>query len=225
MERAGAGAARLILRDAARLRGRRVVVVSGRGNNGGDGFVVARHLAGRGARVEVYLVGRRGDVRGDAAAALRRWRGPVREIRDESGLPALERALARAHLVVDALLGTGLTGPAHGLGARVIEVISAAGRPGGLPRPALGPAVGFRRRARTERHRGAHLHLRRPQAQPPAPPGGGAGGAGERGRSGHPAGRGRARASARFSSRGPTSRRTSHRERATPTRGTTATCW
>jgi NAD(P)H-hydrate epimerase len=129
MERAGGGAARLIGEDAGPLRGRRVAVVCGRGNNGGDGFVVARRLAARGVRAEVFLLGRRGDVRGDAGAALARWRGRVREVADEPGVTALAGALDGADLVVDALLGTGLTGPAHGLTARAIGAINAAGRP------------------------------------------------------------------------------------------------
>jgi NAD(P)H-hydrate epimerase len=129
MENAGGGAARLIARDFAPIRGKRVVVVAGRGNNGGDGFVVARHLRTRGARVETFLLGRRGDVRGDAAQALGRWRGTVRELTAEDALDPLTRALTGAHVIVDALSGTGLTGPAQAPIARAIAAINAAGRP------------------------------------------------------------------------------------------------
>src|SRR5262247_2411014 len=94
MENAGRGAAAVIAREWAPLRGKRVLVLCGRGNNGGDGFVVARHLHARGARVRVLLAGRRGDVKGDAAQALGRWRGKVEEIGDESGLGLLGRAFA-----------------------------------------------------------------------------------------------------------------------------------
>ena len=151
MEAAGAGAARQIARDFAPIRGKRVVILAGRGNNGGDGFVAARHLRARGARVETFLLGRRSDVRGDAAGALGRWRGTVREVAAEDGLPPVIRALAGAHVVVDALLGTGLTGPTQGLTARAIEAVNAAGRPvaaldlpSGLPADGgalLGPTV------------------------------------------------------------------------------------
>ena len=129
MENAGAGAARLIAEEFAPLRGTRVVVVCGKGNNGGDGFVVARHLRARGAKTQVFLIGRRGDLKGDAAGALARWRGRVEEILAEPALGGLKRALAQSQVIVDALLGTGLTGPAQGLMAGVIELMNGAGHP------------------------------------------------------------------------------------------------
>jgi len=121
MEAAGSGAARLITRRFGPLRGRRIVILCGKGNNGGDGFVVARRLRAAGARVDVFLLGRRGEVRGDAADALRRYPGRVGEITAEAGLDAVERAMGGAHVVVDALLGTGMDGMARGLGASAIE--------------------------------------------------------------------------------------------------------
>ncbi|HEV8439833.1 MAG TPA: NAD(P)H-hydrate dehydratase [Methylomirabilota bacterium] len=129
MENAGAGAARLIAREFGPIRSRRVLVLCGKGNNGGDGFVVARRLKSQGARVQVFLVGRRQEVSGDAAVALGGWRGRTEEIVAEAGLAALTRELGQAHVVVDALLGTGLTGPARGLAAQAIEAVNAAGRP------------------------------------------------------------------------------------------------
>jgi NAD(P)H-hydrate epimerase len=127
MDRAGTGAAALIARWLAPIRGKTVVVVCGKGNNGGDGFVVARRLKARGARVRVLLVGRRAEVRGDAAAALGRWRGRVEEMADPRELP---RALGGADLVVDALLGTGVSGAARGPVAAAIEAINRAGTSG-----------------------------------------------------------------------------------------------
>ena len=121
MENAGRGAAEVIVRERAPIRGKRVVLLCGKGNNGGDGFVVARHLKAKGAQVRVLLLGRRADVKGDAADALARWRGKVEEVRAAAQFGALSTALAEADLIVDALLGTGLTGPAHGLVAHVIE--------------------------------------------------------------------------------------------------------
>ena len=91
------------------MRGRRILVLCGKGNNGGDGFVVARHLKAKGARPRVLLVGLRSEVTGDARQALERWRGKRRGDHDEAGLATVARALAEADLVVDALLGTGLT--------------------------------------------------------------------------------------------------------------------
>jgi len=127
MENAGRGAAAVIAREWAPLRGKRVLALCGRGNNGGDGFVVARHLRARGARVRVLL----------AAQALGRWRGKVEEIGDESGLGLLARAFAEADLVVDGLLGTGSTGAARGVTAQIIEQLNRAAGRDGLPVIAL----------------------------------------------------------------------------------------
>jgi len=127
MDHAGTAAAALIARWLAPIRGKAVVVVCGKGNNGGDGFVVARRLKARGAAVRVLLVGRRAEGRGDAAAALGRWRGRVEEIEEPGGLG---RALDRADLIVDALLGTGVSGAARGPLAAAIEAINRVGATG-----------------------------------------------------------------------------------------------
>jgi hydroxyethylthiazole kinase-like uncharacterized protein yjeF len=133
MDNAGSAAAGLVAGWLAPVRGRSVVVVCGKGNNGGDGLVVARRLRARGAAVRVFLVGARHEVRGDAAAALARWRGRVEEIGAERDLEALERALGRADAVVDALLGTGLTGAARGLVAASIELLNRECGRAGIP--------------------------------------------------------------------------------------------
>src|SRR3984885_9502664 len=75
MERAGGAVADAVL--ARRPRGSRVAVVAGPGNNGGDGFVAARLLAERGYDVQVHLVGEPAKLKGDAALAAKKWRGPV----------------------------------------------------------------------------------------------------------------------------------------------------
>jgi NAD(P)H-hydrate epimerase len=127
MDHAGTAAAALVARWLAPIRGKAVVVVCGKGNNGGDGFVVARRLKARGAAVRVLLVGRRAEVRGDAADALGRWRGRVEEIADPRGLAG---ALGGADVIVDALLGTGVSGAARGPVAAAIEAINRAGANG-----------------------------------------------------------------------------------------------
>ncbi|MBI4587288.1 MAG: NAD(P)H-hydrate dehydratase [Candidatus Rokubacteria bacterium] len=132
MENAGAGASREIRTAFGPLRGRKVVILCGKGNNGGDGFVVARHLLRGGANVRVFLFGGARDVRGDAAVKLREFRrsraARMTEVRAD-GLAEVERALSNGDFVVDALLGTGLTGPAEGLIAGAIRAINASGRP------------------------------------------------------------------------------------------------
>jgi NAD(P)H-hydrate epimerase len=132
MEHAGRGAAQAILSHFGSQRRKRVVICCGKGNNGGDGFVVARRLKAAGAMVNVFLLGRASEVRGDSAAMLGAYRkagGTIREVTREADLGVLEKALASAHLVVDALLGTGLTGPATALYALAIESIGRCGKP------------------------------------------------------------------------------------------------
>jgi NAD(P)H-hydrate epimerase len=129
MERAGKGAAAVVRRRWKRCR---TVVVCGRGNNGGDGFVVARHLKRAGFSVELHLAGTAKAVHGDAARMLAAWRragGRVRECADAAALATLRASLVRAALVVDALLGTGLNAPVEGLHAAIIDLVNASSAP------------------------------------------------------------------------------------------------
>jgi NAD(P)H-hydrate epimerase len=129
MERAGRAATAVLRR---RWKRGRTVVVCGRGNNGGDGFVVARHLKRAGFPVEVWLAATPGAVRGDAARMLAAWRragGHIRECGAPTALEAFRTSLARATLVVDALLGTGLNAPVEGLHAALIDAVNASAAP------------------------------------------------------------------------------------------------
>jgi len=133
MENAGRGAAEAIV-DAlpalgAPRRGARVVVVCGKGGNGGDGFVVARWLKRHGARPTVMLVPAPGDVGGDAGRKLEELRRAGIRPRPFGGERAAADLLARANVIVDALLGTGSRGVPEGGVAGAIEAINAAGRP------------------------------------------------------------------------------------------------
>src|SRR6185369_16464887 len=105
MERAGTGAAAILLDRFPHVRKRGVVVLAGKGNNGGDGLVVARALKKKRVRVDVILAVPASDVRGDARAKLLAWQragGKVQTVTAEK-LEPLARALGRAGLVVDAL--------------------------------------------------------------------------------------------------------------------------
>ena len=131
MERAGIGAAEALLAAFPHVRKTGVVVLAGKGNNGGDGFVVARALKRRRVRCEVILAAGRGDVREPARAKLRAWEragGKTTSI-TAADLGPLQRALARAGCVVDALFGTGLTGELTGLPAEAISLVNASGLP------------------------------------------------------------------------------------------------
>jgi NAD(P)H-hydrate epimerase len=121
MEAAGAAVARFVLRRYAvdGSAGSSIVVLCGKGNNGGDGLVAARHLEAAGMWVRVALLGARSEVKGDAAAALEKV-FEVREITDEAGLKA---ALEGAALVVDAVLGTGFKPPMRGLAVTARELL------------------------------------------------------------------------------------------------------
>ncbi len=108
----------------------RVVVVSGAGNNGGDGFVVARHLLARGADVEVFLAGSSEKVTGESRInhdAYIDLGGTFTEMPIGASIAPLDAALASANIVVDALFGTGLDRPIHGHLAEVIAAINRAG--------------------------------------------------------------------------------------------------
>jgi len=108
----------------------RVVIIAGKGNNGGDGLVVARHLWNGGARPSVLLLALKEDVRGDAAvnlAAALNIGVPVTEILSLDVWSGRKKALSGATVIVDAILGTGLIKPLDGLYARVVGDINASG--------------------------------------------------------------------------------------------------
>ena len=129
MENAGIRIVEVLMHAVEGLEAADIVVVAGKGNNGGDGFVVARHLHNMGLRPSVLLVAAKDEVKGDAAVNLDvalKMGIPVAEVPSLESWKRFRKALAGADLIVDALFGTGLTKPAEGLYARVIEDINAA---------------------------------------------------------------------------------------------------
>ncbi|MBX6328420.1 MAG: NAD(P)H-hydrate dehydratase [Pseudolabrys sp.] len=118
MEKAGRAVADAVLRLG--LAGR-VAVVAGPGNNGGDGFVAARHLIASGREVRLLFLGEVARLKGDAARARERFQGRVEEAR-----PA---ALAGCDVVVDALFGAGLDRDVCGPARAMIEAVNARGVP------------------------------------------------------------------------------------------------
>jgi len=124
MENAGAGAARLL--ESMGITGP-VVIACGKGNNGGDGFVIARHLDNAGHTVRILLACPATDLRGDAAVNLAIVEKSGLDIRcmAEADQAAWEHELADAAWIVDALLGTGLTGPPAGPISEAIQAINA----------------------------------------------------------------------------------------------------
>ena len=127
MESAGKSVTEVFLEKfeerSARIPGR-VSVLCGKGNNGGDGFVVARLLKGRAGQVSVYLFSEPSELRGDAAKNYARWRElgeTVTVIRGEEDWIRAWPGVAASEVIIDALLGTGIRGGASGLLAQVIE--------------------------------------------------------------------------------------------------------
>lgn len=111
------------------VSGRMVTVVSGRGNNGGDGFVAARHLREAGALVRVFLIGDPGDVKGDAKVNLDALMSGGQVVESVKSAADMKPALAGCNVVLDAIFGTGLKGDIEGLAADAIMEINGCGRP------------------------------------------------------------------------------------------------
>jgi NAD(P)H-hydrate epimerase len=131
MENAGRNAAHLLMALASLARvdpPLRVAIACGRGNNGGDGFVIARHLENLGAEVKLLLACDPAAYRGDAAVnhAVAVRAGIAIEPLESAPLEAWSAALAGSDWIVDALLGTGAAGAPRGGIAAAIEAINRA---------------------------------------------------------------------------------------------------
>jgi hydroxyethylthiazole kinase-like uncharacterized protein yjeF len=132
MESAGAAVAHFCMR---RFPGGMIVVLCGKGNNGGDGLVAARHLAQAGRRVRVVLLGDANDLKDDAAKAYsaaavaakalhEKNQDATFELHEAADEAQLRGALSGASLVIDAVVGTGFKPPLRGLAAAVGELLS-----------------------------------------------------------------------------------------------------
>jgi len=115
MENAGKAVSDYIVKKTGSV-GKRVVVVAGTGNNGGDGFVAARHMAAYGASVSVFLLGTDKDIKTKEASQnwkiIKNMKRSIELVRlsDESFMDSLKQALSEADIVVDAIFGTGIKG-------------------------------------------------------------------------------------------------------------------
>jgi len=127
MESAGTSVAEFLWQRFPNAATRRIVVLCGKGNNGGDGFVVARKLQERGAKPAVYSFAAADEMRGDAAANRNRWQqmtGEMHIVGDADGLASAKAAIGKADVIVDALLGTGVRGAVEGLLREAIEAVN-----------------------------------------------------------------------------------------------------
>jgi NAD(P)H-hydrate epimerase len=129
MENAGLAAAGCIIGLLESPAAAKVCVIAGTGNNGGDGFVVARHLSNAGAAVNVLICGSRDHIKGDALSNLciiEKMSLPIGYI-SQSGEDVAEvvrKYAGGAEVIVDAMLGTGAVGPPRGLIGSVIEAVN-----------------------------------------------------------------------------------------------------
>ncbi|HTM08175.1 MAG TPA: NAD(P)H-hydrate dehydratase [Verrucomicrobiae bacterium] len=130
MENAGEAVAEALIARFSKQAKAGVLVVCGKGNNGGDGFVVARHLKKKSIPCEAVLLARKDDISADSAENLRAYlklKGKVFEGADPVAL--LRERLKGKKLIVDAILGTGLKENVRGVYAEAIELINGCGHP------------------------------------------------------------------------------------------------
>ena len=132
MENAGRQVVAALEAHYSDLLARHVAILCGRGNNGGDGFVVARTLHQRGVDVSVFVLGSIGDVRGDARLNLEilgRLGLTAVEIADEQAWELHFSEIAECDLIVDAIFGTGLKTPLSGMMETVVADVNGSGIP------------------------------------------------------------------------------------------------
>ena len=133
MENAGVQVVRVMTERYKNLHDQHVLIVCGKGNNGGDGFVVARHLFNRGIDVRVTLLVERQSLKGDAqinCGIAEKMGIPIIELTDNEQVPAFRNLLQQADILVDAILGTGLTEAVQGFYKNIIESMNKARKRG-----------------------------------------------------------------------------------------------
>ena len=132
MENAGRGATRFLLEQFPDIENKKVGVIAGRGNNGGDGFVMARYLKQKGIQVQGYLLADADRVQGDALANLNLLKPlevPVVEIPDEASFSRIKSEMLGIDIWIDAILGTGLKSDVKGYFKTIIDYINRLGKP------------------------------------------------------------------------------------------------
>jgi NAD(P)H-hydrate epimerase len=130
MENAGKGCAEAIVASYGACPEPRAVIFAGKGNNGGDGYVIARLLKERGWHVTAFVLAGRDEISGDARTNLDRLADmPLLFCTEEGGAERCHQALKEATVIVDALLGTGLKSDVAGPYAEIIGMINNSGKP------------------------------------------------------------------------------------------------
>ena len=132
MENAARGAARVFMDHFTPSDNSHVVILCGRGNNGGDGYVMARYLHEKGLKVTVIVLSQLERISGDALVNLeiiRRMGLEVLEVPASDEWAGLSRMITGCDFVIDGILGTGLNSPVRGFYGQVIKEINALNKP------------------------------------------------------------------------------------------------
>jgi len=131
MENAALGIAEKVLRESLHRPLKRGLILCGKGNNGGDGLAVARLLASEGLRLTILLLCKGSDLRGDPAVNFERLPPEVllRVIETDEDFARAKDSLDETDFVIDAILGTGMTGEITGLPRKAIALINSLGKP------------------------------------------------------------------------------------------------
>ncbi|MFH2137034.1 MAG: NAD(P)H-hydrate epimerase [Candidatus Omnitrophota bacterium] len=129
MENAGLRASETAVFLLKKKSNKKVVIFCGPGNNGGDGFVVARHILNKGLKVKIFILGDEKKIKGDALInfiILKKMRADI--IRHQNILKEVNPALKGAGIVIDAIFGIGLNKEVKGVFREVINFINTAGK-------------------------------------------------------------------------------------------------
>ena len=127
MENAGHGVADFVVRKFKTLNNKRIVAICGTGNNGGDGFVASRHLAGYGAKIVVILLGNPSDLRSEEARlnwSIIEKMDSIELIFGKELTSEIKSRIANANIVLDSIFGTGIKGEIRQPYASAIDAVN-----------------------------------------------------------------------------------------------------
>jgi len=132
MENAG----RAVYEEARRIlhgaKNKKILCVCGKGNNGGDGLVAARHLINNGFKTRIFMLGDHEGLKGDAKinyGILRKMKIKIEPLKKDPAIRNFKKQLKNTHLLIDALLGTGISGQVKEPFAGIIELMNGSGKP------------------------------------------------------------------------------------------------
>jgi len=132
MENAGRQVVEVIRGVLREVRDKVITIFIGKGNNGGDGLVIARHLLNMGAEVKVLALADVAEITGDAAVNLEIWQKmgqKIYSLHHSDGINVVRLALMNTDLIVDAIYGTGFRGKMGEKVGRIVEVLNGSGKP------------------------------------------------------------------------------------------------